>query len=78
MNQKRIYDIYDIIGRLVDNSEFSEYKKGYGPEIVTGIAKVDGLLVGIVANAQGLLMKYPEYKEGAVGIGGKTIQTRTY
>lgn len=71
MNQKRIYDIYDIIGRLVDNSEFSEYKKGYGPEIVTGIAKVDGLLVGIVANAQGLLMKYPEYKEGAVGIGGK-------
>lgn len=71
MNQKRIYDIYDIIGRLVDNSEFSEYKKGYGPEIVTGIAKVDGLLVGIVANAQGLLMKYPEYKEGSVGIGGK-------
>lgn len=71
MNQKRIYDIYDIIARLVDNSEFSEYKKGYGPEIVTGMAKVDGLLVGIVANAQGLLMNYPEYKEKSVGIGGK-------
>ncbi len=71
MNQKKIYNIYDIIGRLVDNSEFSEYKKGYGPEMVTGIAKVDGLLVGIVANFQGLLMKYPEYKENAVGIGGK-------
>lgn len=75
MNQKKIYNIYDIIGRLFDNSEFSEYKKGYGPEVVTGLAKVDGLLVGVVANAQGLLMKYPEYRvnagENAVGIGGK-------
>ncbi|EFW38405.1 glutaconyl-CoA decarboxylase subunit alpha [Treponema phagedenis F0421] len=71
MNQKRVYNIYDIIARLVDNSEFSEYKKGYGPEMVTGLAKVDGLLVGIVANVQGLLLKYPEYKENAVGIGGK-------
>lgn len=71
MNQKKIYNVYDIIGRLVDNSEFSEYKKGYGPEIVTGLAKVDGLLVGMVANTQGLLMKYPEYKENGIGIGGK-------
>lgn len=71
MNQKKIYNIYDIIGRLFDNSEFSEYKKGYGPEVVTGLAKIDGLLVGVVANAQGLLMNYPEYKEKSVGIGGK-------
>ena len=71
MNQKKIYNIYDIIGRLFDNSEFSEYKKGYGPEVVTGLAKIDGLLVGVVANAQGLLMNYPEYREKAVGIGGK-------
>ncbi|MFK4785375.1 acyl-CoA carboxylase subunit beta [Fusobacterium sp. MFO224] len=71
MNQKKTYDIYQVIGRLFDNSEFSEYKKGYGPEVVTGIAKVNGLLVGVVANAQGLLMKYPEYKENAIGIGGK-------
>lgn len=71
MNQKKIYNIYDVIGRLVDNSEFSEYKKGYGPEMVTGLAKIDGLLVGIIANFQGLLMKYPEYKENAIGIGGK-------
>ena len=71
MNQKKTYNIYDVIGRLFDNSEFSEYKKGYGPEVVTGIAKVDGLLVGVVANAQGLLMNYPEYREKSVGIGGK-------
>ncbi|MDY5484472.1 MAG: acyl-CoA carboxylase subunit beta [Otoolea sp.] len=71
MNQKRPYDIYDVIGRLFDNSEFLEYKKGYGPEMATGLAKVNGLLVGVVANVQGLLMNYPEYKTGSVGIGGK-------
>lgn len=71
MNPKRTYDIYDVIARLFDASEFMEYKKGYGPEIVAGIAKVDGLPVGVVANTQGLLMNYPEYKEKSVGIGGK-------
>ena len=71
MNQKRPYDIYEVIGRLFDNSEFYEYKKGYGPEMVTGLAKVNGLLVGVIANVQGLLMNYPEYKQNSVGIGGK-------
>lgn len=70
-NQKRVYDVYDIIGRLFDNSEFMEYKKGYGPEMIVGLCKVNGLLVGCIANNQGILMNYPEYKEGAVGIGGK-------
>lgn len=71
MNQKRAYNIYDVLGRLFDNSEFMEYKKGYGPEMVTGLAKMDGLLVGVIANTQGLLMNYPEYKENSIGIGGK-------
>ncbi|EFI41746.1 MULTISPECIES: acyl-CoA carboxylase subunit beta [Peptoniphilus] len=71
MNPKRTYNIYDVISRLFDGSEFMEYKKGYGPEMVTGIAKVDGLLVGVVANTQGFLMNYPEYKEKSIGIGGK-------
>ena len=72
LNDKRAYDIYNVIARLFDNSELREYKKGYGPEMVTGLAKVNGLLVGVVANVQGLLMNYPEYKAaGSVGIGGK-------
>lgn len=70
-NKKRPYNMYEVIGRLFDNSEFMEFKKGYGPEMITGLAKADGLLVGVVANTQGLLMNYPEYKEGAVGLGGK-------
>jgi glutaconyl-CoA decarboxylase len=70
-NQKKPYNIYEVLGRIFDNSEFSEFKQGYGPEIVAGLAKADGLLVGVVANVQGLLMKYPEYKQNSVGIGGK-------
>lgn len=70
-NKKRPYDMYDVIGRLFDNSEFMEYKKGYGPEMIVGLAKLGGLLVGVVANAQGFLMNYPEYKQGSVGLGGK-------
>lgn len=71
MNKKRPYDMYSVIARLFDGSEFSEYKKGYGPEMITGIAKADGLLVGVVANQQGVFMNYPEYKPGSVGAGGK-------
>jgi glutaconyl-CoA decarboxylase len=70
-NQKRVYDVYDLIARLFDNSELLEFKQGYGPEMVTGLAKINGLLIGVIANAQGLLMNYPEYKTGSVGIGGK-------
>ena len=40
--------------------------------MITGLAKIDGLLVGVIMNAQGLLMNYPEYRgAGAMGIGGK-------
>lgn len=71
-NQKKTYNTYEVLARIFDNSEFFEYKKGYGPEMITGLAKMDGLLVGVIANAQGLLMNYPEYKgAGAMGIGGK-------
>ena len=70
-NKKRPYDMYSVIARLFDGSQFMEYKKGYGPEMITGIAKVDGLLVGVVANQQGVFPNYPEYKQGAMGVGGK-------
>ena len=72
MNPKRTYDIYQVLARLLDASQFDEYKADYGPEVVCGLARLDGLLVGIVANKQGLIMHYPEYRgANAVGIGGK-------
>ncbi|MCB0471695.1 MAG: acyl-CoA carboxylase subunit beta, partial [Flavobacteriaceae bacterium] len=44
------YDMYAIIKRLVDNSEFEEYKAGYGKTLITAYARIDGWAVGIVAN----------------------------
>lgn len=44
------YDTMEIIKRLVDDSEFDEYKAGYGQTIITGYARIDGWAVGIVAN----------------------------
>lgn len=70
-NQKRQFKPYELIARLFDNSQFMEFKKGYGPEIICGLAKVNGLLVGTVTNNQGLIMNYPEYVQGRVGLGGK-------
>ena len=74
-NKKRPYDMYSVIARLFDGSQFMEYKKGYGPEMITGLAKVDGLLVGVVANQQGVFPNYPEYKVAkygqSMGAGGK-------
>ena len=44
------YDVRELIARLVDGSEFSEFKKEYGPTLVTGFARLHGHRVGIVAN----------------------------
>ena len=44
------YDMREIIARLVDDSEFQEYKEGYGQTIITAYARIDGWAVGIVAN----------------------------
>ena len=72
-NQKQFYEVRNILGCLFDNSEFMEFKKGYGPEIVCGLAKVNGLLTGVVTNHQGLIPNYPEYPSqgGPIGVGGK-------
>jgi acetyl-CoA carboxylase carboxyltransferase component len=44
------YDTYEIIKRLVDDSEFTEYKADYGKSIVCAYARLEGWSVGIVAN----------------------------
>ena len=54
-NTRRTYDMYNVLKALIDGGEFMEYKKDYGPEMITGIAKVNGLPVGVVANRQGLI-----------------------
>src|SRR5512140_2242343 len=70
-NQKSYYSFDDILARLVDGSEHMEFRPGYGPEVYTGLVKIDGMLVGVIGNRQGLLPKgYPEYADYP-GIGGK-------
>jgi len=49
------YDMYEIIKCLVDNSEYDEYKAGYGQTIITCYARIDGWAVGIVANQRKLV-----------------------
>ncbi|MCF8029758.1 MAG: hypothetical protein K9K39_02555 [Desulfohalobiaceae bacterium] len=71
VNPKRTYDFEQILARLVDGSEHLEYRPDYGPEVYTGLVKVDGMLCGCIGNRQGILPKgYPEYAEYP-GIGGK-------
>ena len=60
------YQMLDIIKRLVDKSEFDEYKKGYGKTILTGYARIDGWAVGIVANQRKLV----KAKNGEMQFGG--------
>ena len=44
------YDVRELIARLVDGSEFDEFKARYGTTLVTGFARLSGMLIGIVAN----------------------------
>ena len=47
---RKQYDIREVIARLVDDSEFDEFKALYGPTLVTGFAHLGGIPVGILAN----------------------------
>jgi len=60
------YDMHEIIERLVDNSEFDEYKENYGQTILCGYARMDGWAVGIVANQRHVVKS----KKGEMQIGG--------
>jgi len=60
------YNMFDIIKRLVDNSEYDEYKAGFGKTIITAYARIDGWAVGIVANQRKLV----KTKKGEMQFGG--------
>ncbi|MCF8240029.1 MAG: acyl-CoA carboxylase subunit beta [Melioribacteraceae bacterium] len=60
------YDTYDLLARIVDNSEIDEYKAGYGKTIITAYARIDGWSVGIVANQRSIV----KTEAGEMQIGG--------
>ena len=60
------YDMYEIVNRLVDNSELDEYKPDYGKTLITAYARIDGWAVGIVANQR----KVVKNGKGEMQFGG--------
>ncbi|GMN05406.1 carboxyl transferase domain-containing protein [Croceitalea sp. MTPC5] len=60
------YDMLEIIKRLVDDSDFKQYKEDYGKTILTGYARIDGWAVGIVANQR----KVVKNGKGEMQFGG--------
>ena len=64
-NQKP-YNVVDIIERIVDNSEFEQFKEDYGKTIICGYGRIDGWAVGIVANQR----KIVKNAKGEMQMGG--------
>lgn len=60
------YDTYELLARIVDNSEIDEYKSGYGKSLITAYARIDGWAVGIVANQRNVV----KTEKGEMQIGG--------
>lgn len=60
------YDTYELLSRIVDNSEIDEYKAGYGKTIITAYARIDGWAVGIVANQRNVV----KTEQGEMQVGG--------
>ena len=60
------YDTYELISRIVDNSEIDEYKAGFGKTIITAYARIDGWAVGIVANQRSVV----KTELGEMQVGG--------
>lgn len=65
-NREKAYDSKEILLRLLDNSEFEEYKAGYGQSILCGLGRMDGWAVGIVANQRRVVKS----KKGEMQFGG--------
>lgn len=65
-NREKPYDMRDIIHRLVDDSDFEEYKKLFGQSVICGLGRIDGWAVGIVANQRQVIKS----KKGEMQFGG--------
>jgi 3-methylcrotonyl-CoA carboxylase beta subunit len=50
VDTRKPFDVREIIARIVDGSEFDEFKARFGTTLVTGFAKIEGMAVGIIAN----------------------------
>lgn len=65
-DRQKPYDTYQILSRIIDNSELDEYKTGFGKTIICGYARIDGWAVGIVANQRAIT----KTAKGEMQVGG--------
>ncbi len=65
-DRSRPYDTYQLLARILDQSEFDEYKAGYGRTIICGYGRIDGWAVGIVANNRQIVRS----GKGEMQVGG--------
>jgi 3-methylcrotonyl-CoA carboxylase beta subunit len=65
-DRSKPYDMYQVLARILDESELDEYKAGFGKTIVTGYGRIDGWAVGIVANQRAVV----KTARGEMQVGG--------
>jgi len=66
VERNKPYDTYQILSRIIDDSELDEYKAGFGKSIICGYARIDGWAVGIVANQRAIT----KTAKGEMQVGG--------
>lgn len=71
VDQKSVYDFEQVLARLVDCSEHMEFRPEFGPEVYTGLVRIDGYLMAVIGNRQGTFAEYPEYTKAYEGTGGR-------
>ena len=71
VDQKSVYDFEQVLARLVDCSEHMEFCPEFGPEVYTGLVRIDGYLMAVIGNRQGNFTEYPEYTKAYEGTGGR-------
>jgi acetyl-CoA carboxylase carboxyltransferase component len=62
LDSRKAYDVRDVIARIVDGSDFDEFKPLYGGSLVTGWATLYGYPIGILANHRGVLFSQESQK----------------
>lgn len=66
-DHRQPYEMREVLAALVDDGDFDEFQADHAPELICGTARLDGITVGILANARGML-KNP--RGGAPRFGG--------